>query len=532
MSRLAVVAFVGVEVYAFVLWLSIGRYEWFYADEWDFLSQRTGGNLGDLFRAHHGHWTTLPILIYRSLYAVFGLRAFLPYRLVVLVLYLAASALLFVVMWRAGVHPLIAMSAASLFALFGVGADNIINPFQVTFTGALVSGLAFLLLTDHDGPLARRDWFGLLAGLIGLMMSGVGVAMVLVTAIAVTLRRGWRIAACLVAPLGAVYLAWFAIIGHNGGVTQARSPTRIATFVLDGLRGGFGKMGPFAWFGLPLAAVLVVGFPLALRQRSPKNLGPLAVPFALMCGAVLLLVLVESDHGAVLASGSATTARLPRYLSLVAALSLPALAVAADAFARLWRWLLPIAMVMFLLGVPHSLSAARNFERVKRPLFAGTKLAVETVPRDPRAGTVPPALHPIWITAPDLTVGWLVGALAQHKIPPPDAMTPARLAEADFRLSFYQTATSAPEGHCPTLRGPMVIALARGDVIRVYGNALLLVPASHLPVWPGMVFDPAQGNSIRVTRHVGRVVLVPYHPQRPPRVCTGLAARPANRSSR
>ena len=519
--RLAVGAFVGVEVYAFVLWLSIGRYQWFYADEWDFLSLRTGGNLGDLFRPHHGHWTTVPILIYRLLYALVGLRVFLPYRLVVLVLYLAASALLFVVMLRAAVHPWIAAAAASLFALYGAGADNIINPFQVTFTGALVSGLAFLLLTDRDGPLARRDLFGLLAGLIGLMMSGVGVAMVLVTGIAVTLRRGWRIAASLVAPLAAVYLVWFAIIGHQSGVTQARSPARIVTFVSDGFRGGFGRMGPFAWFGVLLMAMLVVGFPLAFRQRSPKNLGPLAAPFALLCGAVLLLVLVESDHGAVLASGSATTARLPRYLSLVAALSLPAVAVAADAFARVWRWLLPIAIAMFLVGVPQNLSTARHFERIKRPLFAGTQLAVETVARDPRARAVPPTLHPLWITAPDLTAGWLVGALAHHKIPPPRALTPTLLAEADFRLSFYQTATSATDEGCPTLTRPMVIAFARDEVIRVYGNALLLVPASHLPVWPGMVFDPAEGNSIRATRHVGRVVLIPYHQRRPPRVCVG-----------
>ena len=47
---------------------------------------------------------------------------------------------------------------------FGAGAENILVVFQITFVGALVFGLVQLLLADHDGPIDRRDWFGLLAG--------------------------------------------------------------------------------------------------------------------------------------------------------------------------------------------------------------------------------------------------------------------------------------------------------------------------------------------------------------------------------
>ena len=35
---------------------------------------RTGGNLGDLFRSHYQHWVTLPVLAYRLLWTVFGIR--------------------------------------------------------------------------------------------------------------------------------------------------------------------------------------------------------------------------------------------------------------------------------------------------------------------------------------------------------------------------------------------------------------------------------------------------------------------------
>ena len=58
-------------------------------------------------------WTTLPILEYRLLYQLFGLHQFFPYRLIVLLLYLVAAALLLAVMWRARVHPFIAVAAAT-----------------------------------------------------------------------------------------------------------------------------------------------------------------------------------------------------------------------------------------------------------------------------------------------------------------------------------------------------------------------------------------------------------------------------------
>src|SRR5271169_1851171 len=74
--RAPVIVFGAVEVVALVVWLIIGRSDWFYIDEWDFLAARKAGDLGDLFRSHNGHWTTLPILAFRLLYALFGLRTY------------------------------------------------------------------------------------------------------------------------------------------------------------------------------------------------------------------------------------------------------------------------------------------------------------------------------------------------------------------------------------------------------------------------------------------------------------------------
>ena len=70
-ARPALIAFLVAELGALVFYMSVSRPMWFYLDEWDFLVQRKAGNLGDLFRSHNGHWTTLPILAYRFLFWMF-----------------------------------------------------------------------------------------------------------------------------------------------------------------------------------------------------------------------------------------------------------------------------------------------------------------------------------------------------------------------------------------------------------------------------------------------------------------------------
>ena len=57
---------------------SVSR-QWFIADEWAFLADRDGGDLGDLLRPQNEHWSTIPILVYRGLWHVVGLRSYVPY---------------------------------------------------------------------------------------------------------------------------------------------------------------------------------------------------------------------------------------------------------------------------------------------------------------------------------------------------------------------------------------------------------------------------------------------------------------------
>ena len=177
-------AFIVLVVAAVPIYLFLGRNRWFYLDEWDLLARRTT-SWSDLMRPHNEHWYTIPILKYRALWRLFGLRTYVPYQLAVILLHLAAAVLLWLIARRSGARLWCATVAASVFVYFGFGSQDILWAFQVGFDGALVLGLAQLLLAGHDGPVDRRDALGVICGVVGLLVcSGVAVVMVGIVAVA------------------------------------------------------------------------------------------------------------------------------------------------------------------------------------------------------------------------------------------------------------------------------------------------------------------------------------------------------------
>lgn len=530
LRSIPVVVFAAVELFAFVMWLLIGRRGWFFLDEWDFLATRRGTDLGDLFRPHNEHWVTLPVIVYRVLYRLFGLRSYLPYRLVVVVLYLTAAALLLVVMRRAGINPWIATAAASAFALFGAGWQNIIEPFQITFTGSLVFGLASLLLADHDGPFDRRDWLAVLVGLLGLMTSAVAVVMVIVVGIAVLLRRGRRLALLYLAPLAACYVTWLLVIGRGGGSPRGQPGQHLTaegtvSFVATGVRLTFRALGPDKRFSVPLTVVglaaLVVGLLVAARQRRRLGqLAQLAAPVALLAGTMVFLFLTAASRS----GRGARYAGAPRLLSVVAATMLPALAVAADALTRHRRWLVPIAVGLFLVGIPKNVHTATIEQRSRDHLDAAVRQVLLTVPRDSLARQVPPSVTPETSSAWRVTIGWLLEAVERGQIPAPHTVTESDLASNAFRLSFYQQPGDAPTKNCRAVRQPIVLVLKKGDTIGVYNRSINLVPRAAFDLFPVLEFVPSSETRVMVLRDLGRVVVRPHASDDPwPRVCTGSA---------
>lgn len=416
--RLSFVVFCGAVVAAGVYWLHVGRNEWFLTDEWAFLAQ-PALTAHYLLAPYNSHWSTLPLLLYRLMFDLVGLRSYVPYLSVTVGLHLATATLLRLIMRRIGVNPWIATVAASLFLFFGAGAQNILWSVQMCFLGSLVFGLLHLLLADHDGPADRRDLVGLAAGLAALMCSGVGVTMAIIVGVAVFMRRGWRAAALHVVPLAAIFGSWWIVCRdwgtYNLGEGSA-SLTATTKFVGTGVGATFGAVGQLPGAAWALGAILILGLLLAWRQTRPdERARRFAVPAALFSG--MLAFLVTSGIGR--AHEGAEHARQGRYLYITVALLVPVLALAVDAFAQRRRILLPLAVAVFVVGVPGNLAATGEYTRLRRP-DAILREGIVAVARAPLSRHVPRST-PIQLPRLPKTVtyGWILDAEDSGRLPGP-----------------------------------------------------------------------------------------------------------------
>jgi hypothetical protein len=502
-ARVALVVFLAVEVAAIPLLLTWGNKWWFWADDWDFIAGRTGGNLGDLFRSHYQHWVTLPVVAYRLLWTVFGIRHYVPYQLLVIVLHLTAALLLRAVMRRAGVRPWMATLVAGVFVFFGSGAENILIAFQITFVGSLVFGLAQLLLADHDGPVDHRDWLALLAGLAGLMCSGVGVTMVIIVGMAMLLRRGWRIALLQTVPLGVAYAIWVAVSPKGSAPVSytTQSLVQVIKFVVIGAGDLFGRLGQLPGLGVVFAAVLLVGFFVAVDREDLVALRrQFAVPVALFAGAGVFLLVT-----AVVRSGQPATifgtvnqgperARQSRYVYLLVAMILPVLGIAVDAIARKWRVLTIPVVILLLAGVPGNLHQLRVYTNQSAAARARDRVVVLEAPRLPLAHSLPPSLVP-GARFSGLSLGWLVDSLPSGRIPSPGPLTATQIStqtlDLALRAPLLRITTPPAPATCHPLLGVerrtihygQRLTLAKGTATITY------FPASGAPSTP-QPFEP------------------------------------------
>ena len=507
-ARLSVAVFAIVEAVALVIWLVVGRFQWFYNDDWDFIAGRKVRDLGDLFHPHNEHWVTVPLLVYKLLFFMFGLRTFFPYRVVIVLVHLAAAALLFVVLRRAGVHPWISTAAGSCFALFGSGSQDILLPFQIAFTGALAMGLTQLILSDHDGPIDRRDRLGLVAGFIGLMCSGIAVSMTVIVGIAVLLRRGKRAAAFHTLPLAAAYVVWFAATGHTGYLSSSPTPGTVVAFVAKGFRFALRAIVKTpAFIHNPLliviALVVVVGIVFAVKERrTAGRTRELAVPAALLAGAVVFLAITGSGRQGFGTAYSGTN----RYVYLVAAMTIPTIAIALDALVRRWRLILPVAVALFVVGIPANIHAASISQRSLKPIYAETKRMILSLPHAALARVVPRSLRPEQAHASWITIGWLLDGVKNGHIPEPARTAFVTLAQDNFRLSFEQVSGPTPTQRCHTLTKPLNATLKRGDVIEFSKNTIQITPTHRIfGIDPPLLFFPADGTRLVVLANAGSV---------------------------
>ena len=469
----------------YYLW--IGRNAWFVLDEWDFLVQRSAGSVSGLLNPHNEHWSTLPILLWRSLFHLFGIRTYTPYLLALLVTHLGLAYLLRVVMRRAEVPPWTATAAASLFLLFGAGADDILWAFQIGFVAAIVFGLLQLLLADHPGPVNRRDGAAVLAGLAALMCSGVGVTMVIVAGIATLARRGWRAAAVQTVPLAAAYALWYVGYGRKG-VNEITKVSDIPSFTAGLLAATFRNVAQIPYLGIVLAAALVVGLWLAWRGCPPDERRRVAAePGALLVGAVVFVIITSTGR-----AGAADTAFFrsyeyaPRYLYVVAALLLPALAVALTAIGRrAGRWGLVLVPLVFLVAIPGNVRHSVDRERTSKADFAQEKLLMLSAAHLPVGRLLPPDDVPVPLLGGETTVAWLRANAAAGRVPSPGRLSAQQVADVSQQLLLPSAGLVGVPPNCRPVARTEVLTSRQGQIVLTregnVGSITYLPPSGPRP---------------------------------------------------
>jgi hypothetical protein len=484
-----------------------GRDQWFFLDDWDFLANRRATSFHDLMAPHAQHWTTLPILLYRALWWMVGIRHYWPYQLSLVLLHVAAAVLLRVIMRRASVDPWIATAAASLFLLFGAGRQDIVYSFQVTFTGALTLGLAHLVLADHDGDFDRRDLLGMGCGLLSLMCSSVGIAMVVAVGVATLLRRGWKMAAAHTVPLAAVFLAWWAAYARVAFDAPKSDLGEIVTWARGAIWNVFVQAGQVPGTGWLLALVLVGGLALRWSRLSWVDFRRFDGPTTGLAVGALCFV-VTAAYGRATDSfrqGGPPTAS--RYVYIVAALLLPLVALAVSAFVDRWRIALPAAIAVFLVGLPGNAAALHATGAATQTL--GDPDLVLTMARLPLARQVPSEVEPYAGSLAGFSIGWLLDGVASGRVPLPASSSRLTVNAAELMLSIDQT-SNPPPGNCMPIESGKRVHVRPGDALVINGDLLMVTrPSQGSGPAPRRFLDASYGRTLTIVGDPLDLVVVP-----------------------
>jgi hypothetical protein len=395
------IAFIG------LLWFT--RNEYFREDDWEFIHRLIPGvgHLG-LFVPHNEHWSTLPLLVYRMLFAVAGVRTYLPFMAVLLALHVLTAHLLWRLMRGAGAEAWIATSVTTAFLVLGTGADNISWAFQIGWVGALAPGLGMILLVlRRSPPRLTAAW---LLGVVSLMCSGVGPVMVAIAGLTALTRVGIRWAVIVVSVPGVVYAGWLIAFGLRAPASSLPrgSVAGIPDYMFTGI-----TSAASAVTGLRAAGALLL-IPLGwwLMTRARRR-GKDAAVVSMAAGTILFFLVVGLGRVGLGAAESTSS----RYVYVAAVLMLPALAVALSRMTR--RHVLAAAAVALAIawsGV-HNIRALNLIVQASSIVsdHAEARIIVASHLVDGRAATFGGQPEPR--TAPDLTWSDLAYLVHMHDLP-------------------------------------------------------------------------------------------------------------------
>jgi hypothetical protein len=257
--------------------------ETFFFDEWTFVLGRRTLSTQTLLSPHNGHLSIIPVVAYRGLVALFGMRHYTAYRIAGLLVHVAVASLIYRYV-RQRIGEVVGLSTGSAFLLLGSGWQNILWPFQLGFMASIAAGIGAWLLVDRDKRVADLVASGLV--LLSLSCSGLGIAVLIGTgAFLVTGRKLGRVIRVCLTP-AVIYGMWYGKYGESQG--QVSNLARLPRFVLES--GGFASGGLFGrdllWGRVIFGLCLGVGVGLLVAKARIRR-SVLAPSVALVSNWVL-----------------------------------------------------------------------------------------------------------------------------------------------------------------------------------------------------------------------------------------------------
>jgi hypothetical protein len=266
------IALVGVGIFLLVSSTKL----WFNLDEWDFLAHRGLNFSGQgILYPHNEHWTTIPILVWRGIFGLVGVRDYWFYSLPMILAHLATVILLWRFMLRHEVELWTATLLAVAFAVVGVGGGNLIWAFQLTFVGSVAFGMLAI-----DAIETERTWLAPLWLICSLMCSDLGLPMIAACALVALAHRKFRVAVIAVVPPIVVFVIWYVTIGNKGtaGDYGKVDIGQLLNYVWTGLTSALSGFfdAPHA---IGVVAILVLAAAGIRYRNAPAALAAAVLPF-------------------------------------------------------------------------------------------------------------------------------------------------------------------------------------------------------------------------------------------------------------
>jgi hypothetical protein len=362
-----------------LLLLHLGRGQTLIVDQWGYLFAYRSWAPHSLLTPHTGHLIALPLIVYKAMFATFGIDSHLPYQLVNLALSATVSILLFTLIRRA-VGDLIGLAAAILILFYGAGGDVILPTFQYPNLIGLASGLGLLLALQRQDVRGDVGACALLAA--SLASFTIGVAFAAGAAVMLAFRPpARRLRACWVIAIPVLaYAAWVlwarkygqqTIYVHNLKIIGSAVADQLGA-VLAGLTGLFTTPNgpPPEVNTMPIrtswAPALVVGLAAILIVRLRRPPAPSASALAATAVLVVYFLLVG------IALNSARNTFDTRLVYLGSVLTLLAVAELVAPF-RPGRTTLVIVAVVFVVSMCANIAELGDGARALRAESASNR---------------------------------------------------------------------------------------------------------------------------------------------------------------